>query len=1626
MPSCAYAIKRFLLCRDDQNFTRYADSLDLPERRLQPATATAGCQEVTWPSAVLPCLGQGASKGVNVLNRNAFSEVESWCQDCDALVKHFGSSTASLCVLSEDGQSSVVVAAGGPNGLTKYPVGTVYPTAAAAACSARRTTIESGSLCLLLCQKTVISSSCLAAELRLAKPQQREQQQQQEEDGGLAAGGASCALYGSHFRRAPNDSRFLVTPLWFAGSVIGALVIDWHAAEPSEAPAAGGGGSPGGCGGRGQAACCQLRMTPLDAAAEAVDEGRCGDCVKRSKPAAGPAVGPGIDGTRGFGSAAAAMEEARAQAEATAVGHLVSARLFPDELHVQMLRQVCGLATSLGSHSDAGDALCSISSCAEVLLAQRHQLPCNQLFCLAAVLPKALGACAAAAGAAGSAGTGSAGAYARTAVTADEALPVGLPPAADPTGNDGLHGVFCSDTRTHAAVAIVATPKAPTVARAACAVNTRSMFSNEDCRQHYNALQPLALNLTLIGRAAAAAGISSAGEAHMTTHGSLPAVLSSTARTGPGISIVTDLKEDILDENRHALDVILAQQAAGRRLHSAAAVCAGNDPPAARPSIENEDASGLAGAEKEKWRAGPKYGSQQARWKAAEGGGGGPRLALLVCSSMPLPESFLRMLARDAATIVQLCDAPLRTLLTHGPATGSWAQLLAHGGSQHQAGLPALPMAAAPQKSAVRESRGVLDLLTDSRGNIPTKALYDTDSSSRSEPRTGWDEFDVTDRAAGDSMMDTFPAAMFYNTASAASTGNHAAATALAAALFPSPLQALTETFSSSIFNHVVNDRLDSCGGGGPDAYDELSALRLLECVGRGGQGVVYRGWLHQLEVAVKVCKYQDPYVAASPLLWSQPGAAASAAGRLISTAAAARAHADAPPCSIASRAAAASHAAAGAKMIGAGGGDEECMRRGKRDMLRTAAELAVACSLPGHPNLVQLYTYFTEVQLVLPGTAASTSAGVRGASGSTDRPYLLRSWQALALEQQYCHQQQQQQQQPRQPKHDQQQQQRELVLVMEYCDARDLRVAAETGQLLLWPHSHAGRRVLNLQAIYMTLMEVALALRHLHRHGLVHCDVKPGNVLLRSNSRDPRGWTCKLSDFGCVRLLNESDGQGRPGFRMSALVGSYTHMAPEMFTRGQLLDSSVDVYAVGIIMWELASLAPLFPGSAPEAVVALVRGGVRPQFGDNVPPEYISLAAMCWAADPRVRPSAAELVQLLQQLLDKLAPTAPAAAAAFQQNSPSPPHLHTPARVPLPVPFITVQQQKQQQHYLQQQHIQHQHQRQHPQRAPLQQSRSALDGGSRRPALGGQMDIASRGSAHAPSHDNRRMMPRLPTSRSHPSVLPAAAPEAAAATPAASGAAAATAGAGSVIIAPTAALSLPTSPTTPRAGRSLEESPASSSTTACGSCRADAAFTPCASSAFSSSRNPLSKVPSGTSSMNTGIVGAGSLPSSTFLPSVLGRSPQGPRSVMAMPSGTTEERATAAAMGGAASPADNCCQQSTAAVGACAEADGDVPLCALETSYRGSAYRQLATLLPLQLQQPGLQAPGQQKRQQQPLPQPRQRSSIDIPLERCREETLPAAAEPLPAPVAVISEVLASLNLVRISLGASAAGSSP
>lgn len=115
---------------------------------------------------------------------------------------------------------------------------------------------------------------------------------------------------------------------------------------------------------------------------------------------------------------------------------------------------------------------------------------------------------------------------------------------------------------------------------------------------------------------------------------------------------------------------------------------------------------------------------------------------------------------------------------------------------------------------------------------------------------------------------------------------------------------------------------------------------------------------------------------------------------------------------------------------------------------------------------------------------------------------------------------------------------------------------------------------------------------------------------------------------------------------------GTVTHVPPEVFapTRGalksQVVDAAVDLYAFGILMWEVATGQAVY-GTLPSEIIAdnVAEGRLRPTFEPvgarpDQPHEYAefkALAERCWDADPRVRPSAEECVQRLNGMLGSM-----------------------------------------------------------------------------------------------------------------------------------------------------------------------------------------------------------------------------------------------------------------------------------------------------------------------------------------------------------------------------------------------------
>ncbi len=157
---------------------------------------------------------------------------------------------------------------------------------------------------------------------------------------------------------------------------------------------------------------------------------------------------------------------------------------------------------------------------------------------------------------------------------------------------------------------------------------------------------------------------------------------------------------------------------------------------------------------------------------------------------------------------------------------------------------------------------------------------------------------------------------------------------------------------------------------------------------------------------------------------------------------------------------------------------------------------------------------------------------------------------------------------------------------------------------------------VLSVPAAILLGAVLADALAHVHARGIVHRDVKPGNVLLDGEGRP------QLTDFGIARLVDAT--------RVTAtglVVGTAAYMAPEQ-VRGEVVGPPADVYALGLVLLEAVTGRREFEGGALESAIArLHRSPVVPP---EIPEPLGSAIRRMTATDPGERPAASGVAAVL------------------------------------------------------------------------------------------------------------------------------------------------------------------------------------------------------------------------------------------------------------------------------------------------------------------------------------------------------------------------------------------------------------
>jgi beta-lactam-binding protein with PASTA domain/tRNA A-37 threonylcarbamoyl transferase component Bud32 len=202
--------------------------------------------------------------------------------------------------------------------------------------------------------------------------------------------------------------------------------------------------------------------------------------------------------------------------------------------------------------------------------------------------------------------------------------------------------------------------------------------------------------------------------------------------------------------------------------------------------------------------------------------------------------------------------------------------------------------------------------------------------------------------------------------------------------------------------------------------------------------------------------------------------------------------------------------------------------------------------------------------------------------------------------------------------------------IVMEFVAGRTLRDILREG-----------RKILPERALEIT-SGVLSALDYSHRAGIIHRDIKPGNVMLT-----PSG-DVKVMDFGIARAI--SDAQSTMT-QTAAVVGTAQYLSPEQ-ARGETVDSRSDVYSAGCLLYELLTGRPPFVGDSPVAVAYQhVREPVTPpsDHDTDLPPEIdaIVMKALAKRLEDRYQSAAAMRADIERYLAGRPVEAAVGPAAA-------------------------------------------------------------------------------------------------------------------------------------------------------------------------------------------------------------------------------------------------------------------------------------------------------------------------------------------------------------------------------------------
>jgi serine/threonine protein kinase len=203
-------------------------------------------------------------------------------------------------------------------------------------------------------------------------------------------------------------------------------------------------------------------------------------------------------------------------------------------------------------------------------------------------------------------------------------------------------------------------------------------------------------------------------------------------------------------------------------------------------------------------------------------------------------------------------------------------------------------------------------------------------------------------------------------------------------------------------------------------------------------------------------------------------------------------------------------------------------------------------------------------------------------------------------------------------------------------------------------------------------LRDVVSALAYAHSYGVIHRDVKPDNVLLS-------GGVAVVTDFGVAKAVTaSSDSPGHTGLTsLGVALGTPAYMAPEQATASPNTDHRADIYALGIMAYEMLTGSPPFLGRSAQQVLA-AQVVEEPELVERrrpaVPPMLANLVKECLSKRPADRPQTATAVM---HILDAIATPSGGTAATTAVRLPAATQAERPGRkwplLPAAVALVTL-----------------------------------------------------------------------------------------------------------------------------------------------------------------------------------------------------------------------------------------------------------------------------------------------------------------------------------------------------------------